>query len=81
MRSQIDSIDGGIPLSLYYGIQIDDADPKNPTFLGWVYDNVKYPTTESFRKAVKYGNVTRPEQTKAGAWCEGGQHVSATCYR
>lgn len=64
------------PLSLYFGVQVNDNDVHNPTFLGWIYDNVLYSTTDKFRHALKHGNITKPIPTHSGAWSEGGQHVS-----
>ena len=44
-------------------------------FLGWLYNETQYSTSNDLRAALKDGTITPAKATVTGEWSRGGAHV------
>jgi primary-amine oxidase len=69
-----------LPLGLYFGSNVTGRDPSKWTVLGWLYNDVFYPTTEAFRAAYWGGEVTKLGANVEGDWARSDQQGDVLPY-
>lgn len=53
------------------------ANASNWDFLGWLYDDVLYATSQDFQAAYQSGKIKTSVPNVDGEWAHSGHHVSA----